>query len=367
MRTEPIRVAIAGVGNCASALVQGVAYYCRNPRAPGLIFPKIGGYSVTDVVFVAAFDINAAKVGKDFSVALRAAPNNARDICLPLRAFGWNVSAAPLLDGIGSHYRNRIIVSRRKVPNSMIGAVLYVSSILKSSGAQVLINYLPVGSERASRMYAEACLAAGISFINAIPVFIGSSPQWRKKFHSRGLLVAGDDIKSQIGATITHRTLSQMFTERGGQLDRQYQLNTGGNMDFFNMSSDKRLRSKLISKLHSVTNAMQRKPRLGSIQIIPSNYAPFLEDQKVAYIRLEGTGFAGQPISIETRLQVWDSDNSAACVVDMIRWLATSKVANDRQLCDLASAFYFKSPYLQLKDAEAYKRLAAAANTSVCQ
>ena len=342
-----VRVAIAGVGNCASSLVQGVDYY-RNADptedVPGLMHVELGGYHVGDVDFVAAFDVDAAKVGLDLGKAIHAGPNNTIKFA-HVGELGVQVQRGPTLDGIGKYYRETIEES----PTAPVD----VAAGLRDTQTDVLVSYLPVGSEDAQRFYASACLEAGCAFVNAIPVFIASDPEWAARFTEAGLPIVGDDIKSQVGATITHRVLARLIEDRGTTIDRTYQLNFGGNMDFKNMLERTRLESKKISKTQSVTSQIDQGIGSESVHIGPSDHVPWLEDRKWAYIRLEGRNFGDVPLNIELKLEVWDSPNSAGVIIDAVR---CAKIALDRGIggpLPGPSAYFMKSPAVQYRDEEA--------------
>jgi len=339
-----VRVAIAGVGNCASSLVQGVEYYKdADPasRVPGLMHVKFGPYHVSDVEFVAAFDVDAKKVGRDLAEAIGASENNTIKICdVPPTAV--TVQRGPTLDGLGEYYQEMITESD--------DAPVDVAAALREARADVLVSYLPVGSEQADRYYAQCALDAGVAFVNALPVFIASDPQWARKFTEAGIPIIGDDIKSQVGATITHRVLAKLFEDRGVELLRTYQLNFGGNMDFMNMLERKRLQSKKISKTQSVTSQIPHEMEKAAVHIGPSDHVPWLDDRKWAYVRLEGRAFGDVPLSLEYKLEVWDSPNSAGVIIDAVR---AAKIARDRGIGGpiLSAASYFmKSPPVQYPD-----------------
>jgi myo-inositol-1-phosphate synthase len=344
-----VRLAIAGIGNCASSLVQGIEYYRdADPadRVPGLMHVVLGGYHVGNVEFVAAFDVDAEKVGLDLGKAIHAGPNNTIKFA-NVGHLGVEVKRAPTLDGLGKYYREEIEESPREPVD--------VTQVLRDTGADVLVSYLPVGSEDAQRFYAQACLDAGVGFVNAIPVFIASDPEWAAKFTEAGLPIVGDDIKSQVGATITHRVLARLMEDRGMAIDRTYQLNFGGNMDFKNMLERTRLESKKKSKTQSVTSQIEQGIESDNVHIGPSDHVPWLEDRKWAYIRLEGRNFGDVPLNIELKLEVWDSPNSAGVIIDAVR---CCKVALDRGVGGpLAgpSAYFMKSPAVQYHDDEAYR------------
>ena len=342
-----INVAIIGVGNCASSLVQGVYFY-RNVEdgssVPGLMHTNLGGYHIGDIEFVAAFDVNQTKVGKDLSEAIYAPPNNTYKF-FDVPALGVPVSRGMTHDGIGKYLQDVV----RKAPGSTSDIV----RILKDTETHVVVSYLPVGSEEATKWYVEQVLQAGCAFVNCIPVFIAREEYWRRRFEERGLPLIGDDIKSQVGATILHRVLTRLFVERGVRLDRTYQLNFGGNTDFLNMLERERLVSKKISKTAAVTSQLDYKLPEGNIHIGPSDYVPWLQDRKWCYIRMEGTGFGEVPLNLEAKLEVWDSPNSAGVVIDAVR---CCKLALDRGLAGALvgpSAYFMKSPPRQFTDEQA--------------
>src|SRR5579875_4024424 len=316
-----IKVAIAGVGNCACSLVQGVAYYRDADPAesvPGLMHVELGGYHVRDIEFVAAFDVDAEKVGLDLSKAIFAGKNNTIRFA-DVSSLGVTVQRGPTLDGLGRYYRE--VVDESPAP------AVDVAAALRASGAEVLVAYLPVGSEHAQKHYAEAALQAGVAFVNAIPVFIASDSEWAARFAAAGVPIIGDDIKSQVGATILHRVLARLFEDRGTVLDRTYQLNVGGNMDFKNMLERERLESKKISKTQSVTSQIDHGIDAHDVHIGPSDHVAWLDDRKWAYIRLEGRNFGDVPLNVELKLEVWDSPNSAGVIIDALR---CAKIAKDR-------------------------------------
>ncbi|HLI54845.1 MAG TPA: inositol-3-phosphate synthase [Acidimicrobiales bacterium] len=345
--TKKIRVAIAGVGNCASSLVQGIEYYRNADPAdsvPGLMHVTLGGYHVGDVEFVAAFDVDAAKVGVDLGKAIFAGQNNTIRFA-SVGELGVSVQRGPTLDGLGKYYRQTIEESPL--------APVDVAGVLRSTGAEVLVSYLPVGSEEAQKHYASACLEAGVAFVNAIPVFIASDPEWAARFSEAGVPIVGDDIKSQVGATIVHRILARLFEDRGLVLDRTYQLNVGGNMDFKNMLERERLESKKISKTQSVTSQIDRGIAADDVHIGPSDHVAWLDDRKWAYIRLEGRNFGDVPLNVELKLEVWDSPNSAGVIIDALR---CAKIALDRGVGGPLlgpSAYFMKSPPVQYHDEDA--------------
>jgi myo-inositol-1-phosphate synthase len=347
-----IKVAIAGVGNCASALVQGVEYYSNRRNAPidGVMRRSIGGYSCSDIEFVAAFDIDRRKVGRPLEEAIFAKPNCTRVFQSSLPVSNVIVQAGPVFDGVAPHmaeYPDDVAFRPADLEPTDIAAAL------RSSGAEILVCYLPVGSEQAVKHYAQACLDAGVGMINCVPVFLASDPEWARKFRDAGVPIVGDDIKSQVGATIVHRTLARLFADRGVSLDRTYQLNTGGNTDFLNMLERSRLKSKKYSKTESVQSQLDERLDAADIHIGPSDYVPWQHDNKVCFIRMEGRGFGDAPLEMELRMSVQDSSNSAGVVVDAIR---CAKLALDRGLggpLEAASAFYMKSPPRQLRDSVA--------------
>ncbi|MCR6492786.1 inositol-3-phosphate synthase [Cellulomonas sp. P24] len=341
-----IRVAIVGVGNCASSLVQGVHFYADadpNSTVPGLMHVKFGPYHVSDLEFVAAFDVDAKKVGFDLSEAIVASENNTIKIA-DVPPMGVTVQRGHTLDGIGKYYAETIEQSE--------AAPVDVVQALKDAKVDVLVSYLPVGSEEADKFYAQCAIDAGVAFVNALPVFIASDPVWAKKFEDAGVPIIGDDIKSQVGATITHRVLARLFEDRGVILDRTYQLNVGGNMDFKNMLERDRLQSKKISKTQSVTSNMDHDMGARNVHIGPSDYIQWLDDRKWAYVRLEGRAFGEVPLNLEYKLEVWDSPNSAGIIIDAVRAV---KIAKDRGIGGpilSASTYFMKSPPVQHEDRE---------------
>jgi len=342
-----INVAIIGVGNCASSLVQGVYYYKdakENEFVPGLMHVNLGGYHVSDINFVAAFDIDKNKVGTDIAKAIFTPPNNTFKFC-DVPKTGVKVDRGMTHDGLGK-YLSQIIT---KAP----GPTADIVDILRETETDVVVNYLPVGSEEATKWYVEQVLEAGCGFINCIPVFIASQPYWQNRFAERGLPVIGDDIKSQVGATIAHRVLTRLFRERGVKLERTYQLNFGGNTDFYNMLERERLESKKISKTNAVTSQLDYDLEPDNIHVGPSDYVPWLADRKFCHIRMEGRTFGDVPLNLELKLEVWDSPNSAGVVIDAIR---CCKLALDRGLSGTTvapAAYFMKSPPIQYSDEEA--------------
>ena len=348
-----VRVAIVGVGNCASSLVQGVEYYKdADPQGtvPGLMHVTFGDYHVSDVEFVAAFDVDDLKVGKDLSEAINASQNNTIKIT-DVPTLGVEVQRGPTLDGLGKYYRMTIDESAAE-PVDVVQA-------LRDAEVDVLVSYLPVGSEEADKFYAQCAIDAGVGFVNALPVFIASDPEWAKKFEDAGVPIVGDDIKSQVGATITHRVLAKLFEDRGVQLDRTMQLNVGGNMDFLNMKELERLESKKVSKTQAVTSQVDRDMGKGNVHIGPSDYVSWLDDRKWAYVRLEGRAFGDVPLNLEYKLEVWDSPNSAGIIIDAVR---AAKIAKDRGIGGpilSASSYFMKSPPEQYRDSEARDKVEA--------
>ncbi|WP_431884505.1 inositol-3-phosphate synthase [Micromonospora wenchangensis] len=343
-----VRVAIVGVGNCASSLVQGVEYYRNadpNDRVPGLMHVTFGDYHVSDVDFVAAFDVDAKKVGMDLAEAIVASENNTIKLC-DVPPTGVSVQRGPTFDGLGQYYREIIEESDAEAVD--------VVKALRDAQVDVVVCYLPVGSEQAAKFYAQAAIDAGCAFVNALPVFIASDPQWAQKFTDAGLPIVGDDIKSQVGATIVHRALAKLFEDRGVELLRTYQLNFGGNMDFMNMLERNRLVSKKISKTQSVTSQIPHEMVKSDVHIGPSDHVPWLDDRKWAYIRLEGRSFGDTPLNAELKLEVWDSPNSAGVIIDAVR---AAKIALDRKIGGpilSASSYFMKSPPVQYADHDAH-------------
>ncbi|XVQ10974.1 inositol-3-phosphate synthase [Spirillospora sp. CA-255316] len=342
-----VRVAIVGVGNCAASLVQGVEYYKDadpGTRVPGLMHVQFGDYHVGDVEFVAAFDVDAKKVGMDLSEAIVASENNTIKIC-DVPPTGVTVQRGHTFDGLGEFYQ-QIIEESSAQPVDVVQA-------LKDARADVLVSYLPVGSEEADRFYAQCAIDAGVAFVNALPVFIASDPEWAEKFTKAGVPIVGDDIKSQVGATITHRVMARLFEDRGVELLRTYQLNFGGNMDFMNMLERQRLQSKKISKTQSVTSQIPHEMAKADVHIGPSDHVPWLDDRKWAYVRLEGRSFGDTPLNLEYKLEVWDSPNSAGVIIDAVR---AAKIAKDRGIGGpilSASSYFMKSPPEQYNDDDA--------------
>src|SRR5690242_8753933 len=339
-----VRVAIVGVGNCAASLVQGVEFYKDadpETRVPGLMHVQFGDYHVGDVEFVAAFDVDAKKVGRDLSEAIGASENNTIKFA-DVPPTGVIVQRGHTFDGLGEYYREIIQESDEKPVD--------VVQVLKDTRADVLVSYLPVGSEAADRFYAQCAIDAKVAFVNALPVFIASDPEWAEKFTEAGVPIVGDDIKSQVGATITHRVMAKLFEDRGVELLRTYQLNFGGNMDFMNMLERKRLQSKKISKTQAVTSQIPHEMERATVHIGPSDHVPWLNDRKMAYVRLEGRAFGDVPLNLEYKLEVWDSPNSAGVIIDAVR---AAKIALDRGIGGpviSASSYFMKSPPEQYAD-----------------
>jgi len=350
-RRKKVRVAIIGVGNCASSLVQGVHFYQDAPDdafVPGLMHVNLGGYHVRDIEFAAAFDINQDKVGLDLGEAIWQSPNNTIKFA-DVPRLDAPVSRGMTHDGLGK-YLSQVITKAT-------GPTADIVRILKDTGTDVVVNFLPVGSEMATKWYVEQVLDAGCGFVNCVPVFISREGYWQNRFVERGLPVIGDDIKSQVGATIVHRVLTRLFSERGVRVDRTYQLNFGGNMDFYNMLERERLESKKISKTNAVTSQLEYDLPAENIHVGPSDYVPWLTDRKWCHIRMEGTTFGEVPLNVELKLEVWDSPNSAGVVIDAVR---CCKLALDRNLSGAIiepAAYFMKSPPVQFTDDEARRRL----------
>ncbi|MCP4308060.1 MAG: inositol-3-phosphate synthase [bacterium] len=348
-----VKVAIAGIGNCANSLIQGVEYYrdaSATAEVPGLMHVDFGGYHIGEVEFVTAFDVDSTKVGQDLSKAMWAGENDTIKFT-DVDVLGLEVLRGPTLDGLGKYYNRTIEESPEEPVN--------VAKALRDSGADVLVSYLPVGSEEAQKFYAQAAIDAGVGFVNAIPVFIASDPVWAKKFKDANLPIVGDDIKSQVGATILHRNLARLFEDRGVVIERTYQLNVGGNMDFMNMLERERLESKKISKTQSVTSQIDNGIAERDVHIGPSDHIPWLTDRKWAYIRVEGRSFGDVPLNAEVKLEVWDSPNSAGVIIDAVR---AAKIAMDRGMGGpllAASSYFMKSPPIQYRDVDAINNLEA--------
>ena len=344
---KEIRVAIVGVGNCASSLVQGVEFYRDAPvdqMIPGLMHATLGGYHISDIRFVAAFDVDATKVGQDLSKAIAGGQNNTITFA-DVSHLDVTVQRGPTLDGIGSYLAD--LVEESAIPE------VDVAEEFRKARVDVVVSYLPVGSQKATEFYAEQALAAGCAFVNCIPVFIARTPEWAERFRAAGVPIVGDDIKSQVGATILHRTLVNLFQDRGVKVDRTYQLNFGGNTDFLNMLERSRLVSKKESKTKAVTSQLQTRTSVEDVHIGPSDHVPWLTDRKWAHIRLEGTAFGDTPLNAEVKLEVWDSPNSAGVVIDALR---CAKLGLDRGMSGPlyeASAYFMKSPPQQMRDEQA--------------
>ena len=346
MKNSKVRVAIIGVGNCASSFVQGVHYYqdtCEDITPPGIMHTRLGGYHIGDIEFTAAFDVVEGKVGMDLSQAIYAHPNNTYKF-MQVPYLGIPVYRGMVHDGIGKYLAEVVKIAP--------GQTSDIITILKSTQTDVVVNYLPVGSEEATKWYVEQVLAAGCAFVNCIPVFIASSGYWSKRFHDVGLPIIGDDIKSQVGATIVHRALTSLFVDRGVKIDRTYQLNFGGNTDFLNMLERDRLESKKISKTGAVTSMIPYEMDPKNVHVGPSDYVPWLTDRKFCNIRMEGTTFGDVPLLVEVKLEVWDSPNSAGVVIDAVR---CAKIALDRHIAGplQVSSYFMKTPPKQYRDNEA--------------
>ena len=342
-----VKVAIVGLGNCANSLIQGVEYYknaADNEDVPGLMHVKLSDYHIKDIEFVAAFDVDSKKVGLDLADAMWASENNTIKFA-DVKPLNVKVSRGHTLDGLGRYYRETVQESD-ETPVDVV-------KVLKETGADVLVCYLPVGSEEAAKFYAQCAIDAQVAFVNALPVFIASDPVWEKKFRDANVPIVGDDIKSQVGATITHRVLAKLFGDRGVKLDRTMQLNVGGNMDFMNMLERDRLESKKISKTQAVTSQVQHDMGKSNVHIGPSDYVSWLDDRKWAYVRLEGRAFGDVPLNLEYKLEVWDSPNSAGVIIDALR---LAKIAKDRKIGGALispSSYLMKSPPVQFNDQEA--------------
>ncbi len=357
MDDKKIKIGIVGVGNCASSLIQGICYYGKEENlknAIGLMHQKVGGYKPSDIEIVVAFDIDKRKVGKDISEAIFSEPNCTTIFCKDVPLIGTKVIMGKVLDGLSEHMKDyqekyTFVLSDKPEPSKED-----IVSILKESGVEILLNYLPVGSEKATKFYAECALEAGVAFINNIPVFIASNPQWAKRFEEKNIPLLGDDIKSQVGATIVHRVLTDLFKKRGVKLEKTYQLNIGGNTDFLNMLNRTRLVSKKESKTEAVQAVTANRLVAENIYVGPSDYVPWLKDNKVCFIRMEGELFGDVPMNLELRLSVEDSPNSAGVVIDAIR---CAKIALDRKIGGVLyspSSYFFKHPPKQYSDDEAY-------------
>ncbi len=351
---EKIRITIVGIGNCASSLIQGLEYYKDGKEVIGLMHPELGGYKISDIEVVSAFDIDKRKVGRDLSEAIFSKPNCTKVFCPNIPHYGVTVKMGTVLDGVAKHMddydEERAFRSAKVEPCDIVEE-------LKKSGAEILVNYLPVGSAEGVKFYAQAALEAGLGFINCMPVFIASNEGWAKKFEEKGLPIVGDDIKAQLGATITHRILTKLFVDRGVKLDRTYQLNTGGNTDFLNMLARDRLSSKKISKTEAVQSQLKTPLPSQDIHIGPSDYVPWQNDNKICFIRMEGREFGDIPLNIELRLSVEDSPNSAGVAVDAIR---CCKIGLDRGISGpltSISSYTMKHPPIQYSDFEAKNKV----------
>lgn len=354
-----IKIAIAGLGNCASSLVQGIYYYRdKSPQdAIGLMHWEIGGYTPADIEVVAAFDIDKRKVGQDVNSAIFSDPNCTKMFCDHLPASGVVVQMGRILDGIADHmkeYEDRYTFLPADLPEPSLEEVV---AILKKSGAEILLNYMPVGSEKAARFYAECALQAGVALVNNIPVFIASDPEWARRFAEKNVPLIGDDIKSQLGATITHRVLTDLFSKRGVKMERTYQLNTGGNTDFLNMLNRHRLKSKKKSKTEAVQSVAARRLENENIHIGPSDYVPWQKDNKICFIRMEGKLFGNVPMNLELRLSVEDSPNSAGVAIDSLRCAKLALERGEGGVLEAPSAYFCKHPPRQFTDDEAYQML----------
>ncbi len=356
-----IKIAIAGVGNCCSSLIQGLFYYKNvdenSDLVPGLMHNVLGGYKISDIKVVAAFDIDKRKVGKDLSEAIFSLPNNTKVFCRDIPKLGVIVKKGPVLDGFAEHMKNYDEEKRFVIDDEKELSKEEVINELKESGAEILVNYMPVGSQKATEFYAECALEAGCGFINCMPVFICSDEKWISRFKEKGIPCLGDDIKAQIGATIVHRTLTKLCSDRGCKIKRTYQLNTGGNTDFLNMLERNRLTSKRISKTEAVQSQLKEPLQPDNIHIGPSDFVAWQKDNKICFLRIEGTNFGDVPFDIELRLSVEDSPNSAGCVIDAIR---LCKIALDRKISgclESASSYLMKHPLKQFPDSEARQML----------
>ena len=354
---SPIRVAIVGIGNCASSLVQGTAFYSADPAATGLIHREIVGYGPQDVAYVLGIDVDRRKVGRDLGEAIFAAPNNTKVFCEAVPATGARVVRGAVLDGVAGHMTG---AGERgfSLAEGADATQAEIVAALREARAEILVNFLPVGSQEATAFYMECALEAGVAVVNCIPVFVASDPEWEARFRARGLPIMGDDIKAQIGATVLHRTLTALFEARGAKVERTYQLNTGGNTDFMNMLDRERLASKRLSKTEAVQAALADRLADENIQISPSDYVPWQKDNKLAFIRLEGTHWGEVPLDLELRLSVEDSPNAAACVMDAIRICKHALDRGDSGALVGPSAFYCKHPQQQLEEATARRMVA---------
>jgi len=351
MSRPTIRIAIAGIGNCASSLLQGISYY-GNPdnSSVGLQHPELGGWGVGDLQVVAAFDVDSRKVGRPVEEAIFAAPNNTQVFCRQVNKTGVIVQMGPVLDGVPPHMAEYPLHQRFDVATAQ---PVDIAQVLRESGAEILISYMPVGAQKATEAYAQACLDAGVSMVNCVPCFVVSDAKWADQFRAKGIPCVGDDIKAQVGATITHRTLARLFNDRGVKIESTYQLNTGGNTDFLNMLNRQRLASKKVSKTEAVQSQLDVPLEADQIHIGPSDYVPFQKDQKVCFLRIEGTGFGGVGMNLELRLAVEDSPNSAGVVVDAVRCCKLARDAGMAGPLEEVSAWCMKHPPRQMIDGEA--------------
>jgi myo-inositol-1-phosphate synthase len=347
----PIKIAIAGIGNCASSLVQGISFYADPDHGDvGLQHPELGGYRVSDLQVVAAFDVDARKVGQPLEKAIFALPNNTKVFCADIPATGVTVQMGPVLDGVPDHMMDYPAHQRFEPAKA---SPVDVARVVRESGAEILVSYMPVGAQKATEFYAQACLDAGVSMVNCVPCFVVSDPKWAEKFRAKGIPCVGDDVKAQVGATITHRTLARLCNDRGVRIDATYQLNTGGNTDFLNMLNRQRLSSKKKSKTQAVQSQLDVPLDADQIHIGPSDFVPFQKDQKVCFLRIEGTGFGGVPLNLELRLAVEDSPNSAGVVVDAVRCCKLARDAGLAGPLEEVSAWCMKHPPRQMIDRDA--------------
>jgi myo-inositol-1-phosphate synthase len=357
MKKSPIRVALIGTGNCAASLVQGLNYYAEQSMTEGLLHPELGGYRPADIEIVAAWDIDRRKVGRPLEEALYQPPNCAKPIVQKLPPSGVTVAMGRILDGIAKHMDTAAANKRFELADAPEAQLDELVDQLKKSKAQLLVNYLPVGSQKATEFYMEAALKAGVGVINCIPVFIASDSAWAKRFEEAGLPILGDDVKAQLGATVLHRTLADLFRMRGVELDETYQLNVGGNTDFYNMLDRDRLSSKKISKTEAVQSALERPLEDDRIHVGPSDFVPWLDDKKVCFLRMQGKLFGGAPMNIEVRLEVEDSPNSAGIVIDAIRFGRLALDSGKKGALEAPSAWLFKHPPCQQPDRQSYENL----------
>jgi len=357
MSSSQIKIAIIGIGNCASSLIQGIHYYSKNKSTTGLLHPTIGSFKPSDIVPVLAFDVDSRKVNKRINEAIFANPNCTKQFCKDIPQSNVIVKMGKILDSVSDIMRDDSNDYAYQISSSEEPSESDVIQVLKASEAEILLNYLPVGSEEATRFYANCALKAGVAFINNIPVFIASDGEWSKKFKDNNIPLIGDDIKSQVGATIVHRALANLFKQRGARIERTYQLNTGGNTDFLNMTERSRLKSKKMSKTEAVQSSFQQRLSSLDINIGPSDYVPWQKDNKVAFIRIEGSIFGDIPIDIELRLSVEDSPNSAGVAIDMIRCCKLALMRKQGGVLEIPSAYFCKHPPKQIPDDKAYELL----------